>query len=95
VRGFRTVLSCGAQNRFKHTVDIAQHIIVPEAKNQIAHRFQNFRPRCISITFTVLSAIDLDNKMSILAAEIDDELGKRHLPPKFQASQTAIPELKP
>src|SRR5690349_9521063 len=39
VRGFRALLFCCADYRFKNTIDVLQYIVVPEAKDKIAHRF--------------------------------------------------------
>jgi hypothetical protein len=60
-------------NGLKHTVDIAQNLVVPETEYKVAHGFQHLGSRGIAIRFIgVLSSVDLNDEMGLLTAEIDD-----------------------
>jgi hypothetical protein len=89
------VLFCRAHDRLKHTIDVVQHLVVPKAKNEEAHCFENFGAGRVALTSAVLPSIDLDHEMNLLRAEIDNKATEWHLPPEFQARQAAVPESKP
>src|SRR5207344_831378 len=61
------------RNRLEHTVDIRQHFVVPEAHDTIALSFEKLRSLSIRYgLLRVLSAIDLNHKLRMVAREIDD-----------------------
>jgi hypothetical protein len=81
---------------FKHTIDVLHHVIVPITEHQVAHRFQN--PCSSGVGYRangVLSAIELDDQMSVRAKEVDNKSVDRKLSSKFPVAQAAITEAKP
>jgi hypothetical protein len=64
-------------------VDVAEDVVVPEAKDGPAVRLQSATPLfidCQLLVFGVLSAIDLDNETLLRAGKIDDISSDRKLP---------------
>jgi hypothetical protein len=82
------------EDRLKHSIEIGEHIVIPETndpKSLIAKRLRSGRIRLDR----VLTAIGLHNKPPLQAAKIDDMRAERPLTAKFVASQSAILQLKP
>lgn len=65
---------------------IAQHLIVPEAQDTIAFRFQNLRPGCVAFR-GVLAAIDFDDDPVMMACEIGNVVADGNL-----ATETGVGE---
>ena len=59
-----------------------QHVIVPIADDAETLGHQDCIPRRVTLGVRVLAAIDLDNKASLEANEIDDVTLERDLPAK-------------
>ena len=57
---------------------VLQHVIVPEADDQIAFRFDHSGSGCIGFPI-VLSAIDLDDDTQTMAGEVRDEMADGYL----------------
>jgi hypothetical protein len=57
----------------QHTVDVAQHVIVPESQNSIAARIEEPGSRCIGdhlIIVPMLAAVDLDDNPQIMTGKV-------------------------
>lgn len=70
-------------DNFQYSVQFVQHLIVPESDDP-----KSCLPKCpitrfVSCRFIVLSTINLDNKLSFKANEIQNEIAKRMLPPEL------------
>jgi hypothetical protein len=81
--------------RFQDTVAITQHVVIPEAENPITLRRQPPIALDIAGILGVLAAIDLDDKASLMANEIDDEATDQSLPPKAQAVEAMRAQRRP
>jgi hypothetical protein len=83
-------------NDFEHPFDIAEHVIVPEAKHTIAVSNQPLISHDIRSVVRMLAAIDLDHQAKLTANEIHRVRPDRLLPDEFAAvdlaSTQAIPE---
>jgi hypothetical protein len=95
VRGFRALLFCRTDYRFENAVDVLQHVMIPEAEDQIPHRFQRPGPCHVAFAFVVLPTVHFNNEMSVLTTEVDDELTERCLPSKFQSLEPPVAHAKP
>src|SRR5579863_7164302 len=77
-----------ALNQLKHALDIGQHIDVPKSQYAIALRLEKFGSSRVAFhLLRVLSAVDFDDDVQIMAGEIDDVAAKTHLPPKVRGWQ--------
>ncbi len=92
MRGFGSIE--GVQDRFQNPVDIFVHLVIPESQHQITHRFQNLRPVRF-VSRSVLTAIYLDDEMSIGAEEIHGIAINGYLPPELQPIEPAIAQPQP
>jgi len=68
-----------------HTVEIGQHLVIPESQNAITFSLQ----KCGSLTLLrrrviVLAAVDLDDQRRLVAHEIGDVAANRHLAAEFE-----------
>jgi hypothetical protein len=73
-----------------------KHVVVPEAQNQIALRFERSSPLGILLaTFGVLATIEFNNQSRRLTAEVCDVVTDCDLPAKFQAIQATIAQPEP
>jgi hypothetical protein len=69
------VVAQGTLNNFKHAIDIAKHVIVPEAEHAVAVRFQRLRPLGVSGRGrSMVAAVQLHNQVRAVTGEIDDVL---------------------
>jgi hypothetical protein len=92
----RGLLTRSSDDRLQHTVDIAHHIVVPDAQNQIAVVFDIGRPlRVFKAALVMLPAIQFNDEMGELTAEIDNIGPDRHLSPKFHSVKTPVAQPKP
>jgi len=95
VRGFERLLVERVQNLFKHTFEIAHHVVVPKPKHKISHRFQSPCPLFVlRRAIRVLAAIKLNDQHRISTNKVDDEAIDGYLPLEFppRDSATAKPE---
>ena len=96
VRGLRSRPFKRRRNVFDYAIEILQYVVVPIAKNEIAHRFENLRPfRVGRYLHSMLSAADFNDQMSISAAEIDNKTADGKLSAEFPTGQTAIARPEP
>lgn len=77
-------------------VDISQHVVIPEAHDDIAARRQVRGTLLVSlISRRVLPSVELDNEPRRLTTKIDDVIPDRRLPTEFQSVQTPVTQTKP
>ena len=93
MRGFTT---CGGDNCLQDSIDVANDVIVPKSKDEIAICFEVgcalgvlYRPLDMSAT------IKLDYQSRGLTAEIDDVIANWYLATKLQTAETAVAHTKP
>jgi hypothetical protein len=70
----------GTRNRFKSSLSIFEHIIVPKAQHTITVVVQPSIPNFIACVLAMLPAIDFDDKAVFPTDEIDNVRSDR-LPP--------------
>jgi hypothetical protein len=73
------------QDRFHDTVDVPQHVIVPEPQNAVALRLKIRRPLCIPgnvLGLIVLRSINFDDEAPFMTGEVSEEGTDSGLPPK-------------
>ena len=68
-------------DRHPDTVEIAQHLIVPESNDAIALLFDHSGSRQINCRF-VLPTIDLNHELCSMAGKVRDVMPERDLPAK-------------
>jgi hypothetical protein len=85
-----------AQYLFHDPVSIFQHVVIPEAYNEVAHRFQDLGSILVALPILiVLPTIDFHDDFHISAQEVDYESVDRHLPFEFPTGKSAIAQAKP
>ena len=71
-------------NLVQYTVEISEHVVVPETKNAITGRFNlTLAPNIGSLLPIMLSAVECDDNLRLSAAEVHDEGANQSLPPKM------------
>jgi hypothetical protein len=91
VRGFNR-----ATDAFQHCFRFGQDFMVPETQHAESHRFETgASPVIVLPLFSVLSAIGLDNQLSIETDEIHNVRRYDHLTPELVSRQTAATEVLP
>jgi len=84
------------RNVLDYAIDVSHHIIVPIAKDEVAHCCQNLRSLRVGLCLhSMLPAIELNNQMSVSAKEIDDKAVEGELSPEFPSGEAAIAQTKP
>ena len=79
------VVAHGTLNHFKHAVDVAKHIVVPESQNAVAVCFQRLRSLSIrGCHRSMLTTIDLNNETGGMTCEVDDVLLDPDLPAEMR-----------
>jgi len=81
-----------------HAVDIAEHIIVPEAQHFIALTFQPCRSLRVSdyrFIMRMLSAIAFDDELGGVTGEVGDEISNGGLPPEMEAGGFQVSQFAP
>jgi hypothetical protein len=82
------------QQLLENSIQISEHVIVPEANDAITERIQRSRPR--PVTFRgVLPAVDFHDEPPLNATEIDDIRPDRPLSFEFQTGESAVAKLRP
>jgi hypothetical protein len=72
----------------ENAVRVAQDVVVPEAEDAIALRFDEAGARfVISYGFGMLAAVQLDDEPLREASEVGEVWADRHLPPPFVLRQ--------
>ena len=80
----------------KHTVGIAERLIVPEPQDAIAQRLEERgAPRVVVGAHCMLTAVQLHDQLPLTATGVDDVGADRHLAREFDAEETAIAEMSP
>ena len=74
----------GGRNCFaydgQNTIDVRQHIVVPEPQETIAIGFKPPRPHGVTRSFGVLAAVDLNDKLLAVADKVSNVWPDLHLP---------------
>jgi len=60
-------------NDLQDAVQISQHVGIPESKNAITFCCEPSIPFGVPLRLRVLSTIDLDDEMTVVAHKVDDE----------------------
>ena len=80
----------------QHRIDVAQHVVIPEAQHPISGTHQEACPALVRVdSQDVLSAIELDDEPAIMTDEIHNEGRKWMLAPEFEATEPTVPETLP
>jgi hypothetical protein len=80
----------------QHAVDVAEHIVIPEAQNAISRPLKEFGSSAIGLfPNRMLPTIDLNHQTVIMADEIGNEPINRHLSPKLDPLDLGIPTFLP
>ena len=75
-----------APNDLKHAINVSKHVVIPEAQDTIALRFEKLGALQISVDgFSVLPAINLNDQPGLMARKIDNVRAQPHLPPEMRA----------
>ena len=78
-------------NLMKHTVQILDHIVIPEPQYTITFCLDLFRSRLVSHPpHVVLATIKLNNKLCPATDKIDNERANQSLPPEVRAGQRNV-----
>jgi hypothetical protein len=83
------------QNTLCYSIQIAQHLVVPEANHPPSLLFQPSGPLQVSVVVGMLTAIDLDRQPMLEAGEIEDERTDWMLTPEFVVLQLPPAENRP
>ena len=65
----------------RHTIGVAEHIVVPEANDSIAFGFDELSALTIRWT-AMLAAVDFDHQSRLVTGEISDEASNWNLAPE-------------
>jgi len=82
-------------NGLKHTIHIAQNVVVPETQHPVAFAFKKSRARHILCAVGMLPAIRLDNQLAFGTEKISDIRTNRHLTAKLETTKAAIAQAQP
>jgi hypothetical protein len=69
---FRTIRGNRIRNHFENAVDVAKHVIVPEAQHAITALLNESRSRSVGCIVGVLTTIDFDYDAFFVAGEVDN-----------------------
>ena len=81
-------------DRLQHAVEIAQHLVVPEADDAKACGFQKRRSRRVGFD-AVLPAIDFHDQRCLEAQQVGDEVINGNLPPELRATELPVAQSRP
>jgi hypothetical protein len=80
----------------KHSISVAEHVIVPEAKNPVSGLAQRTFSHRIGATIDeVLRAIKLHDQAARGAGEVHNVLANRVLASELETTEPAIPQMLP
>jgi hypothetical protein len=80
-----------AGNHFKHALEVAEDLVVPEAEDLVALLGEEGRALRIGIALDrMLATIELDGQVMLGAAEVDDVWPDQMLPAKLDADESAV-----
>jgi hypothetical protein len=79
------VVAHGTLDHFKHTIDIAKHVVVPESQYAVAVRLESLSALGIrNCRRRVLTAVDLHDEPRTVTREVDDVLLDPNLPAEMR-----------
>jgi hypothetical protein len=79
----------------QHTLDVTQHIVVPEPLHEEIVRSQPAISLLVVLRLRMLAAIDFDDETSTEANEVTDERAERNLPSEFEVNEAPITQSEP
>ena len=86
----------GLGDALKHTVGIAERVVIPESRQTVAKTFQERgAPRIVVRTYRMLPAVELHDQPPLTAAEVDNVGADRDLARELHAEQASIPQAGP
>jgi hypothetical protein len=88
----------GSRDCLHHTLDIGEHIVVPEPQHAIVARVQvrgSLRIRCDATRLIVLSTIEFDHQTRAMAGEVREVWTNRCLPAKVRAVDAQAAKMLP
>src|SRR4051812_15998787 len=97
-RGWGAGAAHSSRDCLHHTLDIAEHVVVPETQHAIAARVQlrgPLRIRCDATCFIVLSTIEFDHKPGAMTGEVREVGADGCLPAKVRAVDRQITQVLP
>ena len=83
------------ENRLQDALTIAQHFIVPKAKNLPTLALEIGVTNSVAIVFCVLRAVSFDNQLSANAKKVDNVRSDWDLPTKLKAAEATISQQTP
>jgi hypothetical protein len=87
VRGDRTVGVDSREDIGQHAIEVGQNLVVPEAQDDVAHRFEYGCAVGIAgsrLRQAMLAAIEFNHDVMLETGEVDNEAPDRHLPLELQ-----------
>ena len=81
-------------NHFQHPVSVLQDVVVPEADDAIAERFDDLRAGSVRFG-RMLPAVDLDREAQSSAGEVGDMRANRKLADELSAFEPATSQIVP
>jgi hypothetical protein len=88
----------GVEDKLPNSLQILEHIIIPESQDSVATRFKPSRPLHIAgnrIALRVLSAVHLDDQLGFGAEEVDNVRTDRLLTAKSLVLHLMAPQETP
>ena len=82
-------------NGLENSLNIPEHVVVPEADYSVALSFEKCCPLCILSAFGVLSAIQFNNQLPLVAHEVAYEWADGHLARKLEPTELASSQVHP
>jgi hypothetical protein len=74
----------GVNNDLQNTLSIPQHVRIPESNDAVAFSFKPAIAFNVLLGICVLTAIDFNHKLLLVAHKIEDERSEGNLTPKAQ-----------
>jgi hypothetical protein len=87
--------ACSVDNNLQHASAIPQYVRIPESKHPISFRGQPPIAFDVSVGFSVLAAINLDDKAVLVTSKVNDEWSDWRLSPKAQSAETMRTKCRP
>ncbi len=98
--GFRIRLAVSRDQQrlpdfLQHPFGVRQHIVVPEADNRVAMRFDQRCPRRVRQAFGVLATVELDHQPCLAASEVGHMRANRELRDKLRPLDLTVADARP
>ena len=84
----------GAVNNLKHAIDVSEHVVIPEAENAIALRFEKFSS--LRVPARLVPAVNFDDELRGMIGKIYDVGTQPDLPSEMGLrDREAMPQMPP